>query len=488
MKDAGIIPTAPSTSLRDLDQSVHNLFSIACDRAIAFRQGIRQRPHQPEKDYTEMRRLFASELPTAGESAETVIKELADLSEPGLAAMTGPRFFGWVIGASHPAGVAADWLASAWGQNTGSHAATPSASACEEVAAKWLLELLDLPRESSVGFASGATMANFVCLAAARDQVLRNVGWDVEEDGLFGAPAIRIIIGEDAHTSLYSALRYLGLGTARNIKAPTDEMGRIRAKDFCEIIRAGAGPTIVIAQAGQINTGGFDPWNEIIPAARERGAWVHVDGAFGLWARACPARSALAAGCEMADSWATDGHKWLQTPYDCGYAIVRHEEAHRRAMTTTASYLTKASPDERNPSDYVPELSRRARGFATWAIIRALGREGIAAMIERHCRLARKMADGLAREPGISVLNDVPLNQAIVRFGESGPSPRADELTRRTIERVQNEGTCFVSGAGWRDRWVMRLSVISWPTTDADIDRSQEAIIAAWRLVRETYA
>ena len=434
--------------------------------------------------YAAMRDAFDSPAPERGVPAEEVIADLAKRSTPGLRAMAGPRFFGWVIGASHPVGVAADWLTSAWGQNAGNHEASPAAAAAETVAAKWLLDLLNLPREASVGFVTGATIANFVCLAAARGAVLRQVGWNVEANGLFGAPPINVVIGDDAHTSVFSALQFLGLGHDRALRVPTDVQGRIVADDFVRVLAGCSGPTIAIAQAGQLNTGAFDPIEAVVASARRAGAWVHVDGAFGLWARACPVTAHLAAGFEKADSWATDGHKWLQTPYDCGYAIVRDAEAHRSAMTIAASYLPPVAEGDRDPSHYVPELSRRARGFATWAMISHLGREGIAAMVAEHCRLARALADRLGREPGVHVLNDVVLNQVIVRFGTQDVDDMADQATLETIRRVQADGTCFAGGARWRGRWVLRLSVISSPTRETDIVRASDAISAAWRAVR----
>ncbi len=457
------------------------LFDFVTERSVLFRESFNERPYIPQKNYAEMRRIFSAPLPEKGCSPKQAVKELADMTEPGLAPMIGPRFFGWVIGASHPAGVAADWLTSAWGQNTALSAATPAAAACEEEAARWLLELIDLPRECSVGFTTGATIANFTALAAARSHMLRQQGWDVEAKGLFGAPEIRVLIGDEAHTTVYSALNFLGLGSQRVIRVPTDSMGRMKPSDFRSLMGREKKPTIVIAQAGQINTGAFDPWDDIIPLAHEHGAWVHVDGAFGLWARACPEKASLAQGCERADSWAVDGHKWLQTPYDCGFAIVRHAEAHRRAMTIAASYLP-TDGDNRDPSHYVPELSRRARGFATWTMIRALGREGIAAMILRDCKLTELMADLLSREPGITVVNDVVLNQAVVRFG--GPSLSTEDgdlLTRQTIDRLQSQALCFAGGGQWKGQWVMRLSMIGWATTQQDIEISAAAIIDAYR-------
>ncbi len=421
-------------------------------------------------------------LPEDGMPAADVVDELAGIAEPGLMAMPGPRFFGWVLGASHPAGVAADWLTSAWGQNTGYHTPTPATSALEEVAASWLLEVLDLPRQSSVGFATGATVANAIGLAAARGSVLRAVDWDVEADGLFGAPPIHVFIGDDAHTSLFSALQFIGLGHDRVVRIATDDQGRMQASPLQREIASRTGPMIVVAQAGQINTGAFDPFPEIVGIAKGAGAWVHVDGAFGLWARACPERAHLTAGIDGADSWVTDGHKWLQTPFDCGYAIVRDAEAHQRAMTIWASYLPTIEPGDRVPSALVPELSRRGRGVATWAMLRALGRTGIAEMVGRHCAIARRMAERLAAEPGVRVLNDVVLNQVIVQFGAGSDEDRK-RTTEAVIDRVQAEGVCFVGGARWRDRWVMRISVISYATTVEDADRSIESILRAWRSV-----
>jgi glutamate/tyrosine decarboxylase-like PLP-dependent enzyme len=397
------------------------LFQMVVSEASRYRSSVGQRPHRPEHTYSDALGAFSAPTPEAGTPAEDVIQDLVRRASPGLHATTGPRFFGWVIGASHPVGVAADWLTSAWGQNAGNHTSSPAAAAAETVSAQWLLDLLDLPRESSVGFVTGATVANFVCLAAARSEVLRRVGWDVERNGLFGAPPIHVLIGDEAHTTVFSALQFLGLGCDRVNRIATDAQGRLHPEAFAQALARCQGPTIVVTQAGQINTGAFDDHSSIVPQARAHGAWVHVDGAFGLWARACPARAHLGCGIEGADSWATDGHKWLQTPYDSGYAIVRDADAHRRVMTSAASYLPGISEGERDPSHYVPELSRRARGFATWAILRHLGRDGIASMVEEHCLLAQRLADHLTGEPGIRIVNDVMLNQVIVRFGSASP-------------------------------------------------------------------
>lgn len=469
-----------------MSEELRGVLKAIADRAVAFRESRAEALHRPQITYAEAQAVFAAPVPERGVALDALIKELAALTEPGLANMVGPRFFGWVIGATAPAGMAADWLTSAWGQNVGNAHATPAASACEEQTGKWLLELLDLPRESSVGFVSGATIANFTCLAAARGEVLRRVGWDVEADGLIGAPPVHVVLGEEAHSTVFSGLRYLGLGAKRVVSVPVTEQGLMKPGAFEKAVAKLDGPIIAIAQAGHINSGGFDPFAEIAEAAHAKGAWLHFDGAFGLWARACPDRAHLGVGLELADSWGVDGHKWLQTPHDSAYAIVRNAEAHRRAMLIAASYLPAGV--ERHPADYVPELSRRGRGFATWAVIKALGREGIAAMVERHCAQARRMAERLCAAPDVEIMNDVVLNQVAVRLGTDLEGAYADALTDRTIARVQRDGVCFVGGANWRGRQIIRVSVISENTTDEDIDRSAEAILTAWRAEKHANA
>ena len=464
-------------------EDARQVLEHAAQRAIAYRQTVSQRPHRPDLGYRDMVDAFAMPTPEQGLAGPAVIDELAARAGPGLLGTCGPRFFGWVVGASHPVGVAADWLTSAWGQNAGNHIASPATAAAEETALAWLLDLLDLPRGCSVGFVTGATVANLTGLAAARSAVLRRVGWDVEADGLVGAPPIDVLIGEDAHTTVFAALQMLGLGHARARRIATDSAGRIKATAFADAIAQCNGPVIAIAQAGQINTGAFDPFADIVEIARTKDAWVHVDGAFGLWARACPETAGLTAGIEDCDSWATDGHKWLQTPYDCGYAIVRNGDAHRSAMTAAASSLPTDGIDGRDPSHLTLELSRRARGFATWAMIRHLGRQGIADMVSRHCRGARLMAERLGAEPGVEIVNDVELNQVMVRFGDRTSEQQGDSLTEAVIRRVQDDGTCFAAGARWRGRWIMRLSVISWSTDEVEIERSAAAILDAWRTV-----
>jgi glutamate/tyrosine decarboxylase-like PLP-dependent enzyme len=453
------------------------------DAARAHALGYRGHEKSLTADYRTMRERIAAPVPEAGADAVAIIDELAQLAEGGLMPITGPRFFGWVMGASHPVGVAADWLVSAWGQNAGYHSPTPAAAAFEQVAETWLLELLDLPRDSAIGFSTGATVANGICLAAARTGTLLQAGWDPDADGLFGAPPVHVLIGADAHSSLFSSLQLIGFGYKRVIRIPTDAQGRMSPAELEAAMAPLEGPKIVIAQAGQINTGSYDPFVEIARIAKAHEAWLHVDGAFGLWARATPSLKHLTDGLEQFDSWCTDGHKWLQVPYDSGFAIVRDKQMLQRAMTQWSSYLPTFGADDRVPSAYVPELSRRARGIPVWALIKAYGRAGIAELVDGHCRLARRFAERLAAEPGIQVLNDVVINQVIVNFG-SGDAASRKASTEAVIARVQQDGTCFVGGAQWRDDWVMRISVISAPTTEADIDASADAIVAAWRAVQ----
>ena len=458
------------------DAGLAALYARVAEYAAHRRAGDGERRHAPDLSYEAQVKRFALDLSREGAPAEQVINELIDIAEPGLAAMTGPRFFGWVIGGSNPVGVAADWLTSAWGQNTANHFATPSASAAEAAAAAALLELMDLPRESSVGFVTGATMAGFTCLAAARSEMLRRAGWDLESEGMAGSPPITVILGAEAHSTIFAGLKYLGFGERRLMTVDVDANGAILADAAVAAIHSVSGPVIVIAQAGHINSGSFDPFREIAAACRAKNAWLHIDGAFGLWARATETHRKLGEGIELADSWSVDGHKWLQTPYDSAYAIVKNRKAHVRAMQIAASYLPSAGSGVRVPADYVPELSRRARGFATWAMIRLLGRRGSAEMVSQHCALARRMARILSAA-GAEILNDVVLNQVAVHFG-------SDAETQAVIAKVQADGVCFVGGAHWRGRQVMRVSVTNENTTEADVNRSAAAMLAAWNAVR----
>ena len=450
-------------------------------RAAEAAIGYRKRDHgSGVAPYEEVLSAFDEPLPEESTDPAKVIDDLVANATPGLRAMTSPGFFGWVIGGSHGTGVAADWLTSAWGQNNANLVATPSASAAEQVSANWLLELLDLPGTASVGFVTGATVANFVGLAAARSEVLRRTGWDVEGDGLFGAPPIEVLIGADAHTTVFGALRYLGLGSGRVTTIDTDDAGRMKPSALERAFQSISGPAIVIAQAGQINTGACDPFPEICAIAHDRGAWVHVDGAFGLWAQASPRFRHLTRGVERADSWATDGHKWLQLPYDSGFAIVRDQAAHERAMSVEASYLPTGGQGERQPAAYTPELSRRARGFAAWAMIKALGRSGIREIIERHCDFAAALGRECASIPGIHVVAAVELNQLMLRFGNS------DEATLATVEEVQRRGQIFVGPSQWRDEWVMRISVCNYETGLEHLEQVREEIAGAWQAVAQS--
>jgi glutamate/tyrosine decarboxylase-like PLP-dependent enzyme len=376
------------------------------------------------------------------------------------------------MGGSVPASLAADWLTSAWDQNVGLYLATPAAAIIEEVAGDWLVEMLGLPGGTAVGFTTGATMAHFVTLAAARHGVLRNAGWDVEEQGLQGAPEIHVVVGSDAHVSIFNTLRMLGLGRGRAIRVAGDAEGRIVPRELRRVLAdLPAGPTIVCAKAGEVNTGAFDPLEAVADAVDARpGAWLHVDGAFGLWAAVVPAMRHLVAGVERADSWTTDAHKWLNVPYDSGLAFVRDVAALRAAMGITAAYLPPAPGTERDPFDYVPEMSRRARGFTIWAALRSLGRAGIAEIVERNCRVARQIADGLAAMPGVRVINEVVLNQVLARFDDS------DDLTRDLVQRVQDEGTAWFGGTTYHGTVAIRISVSNWSTTEDDGARTIDAI------------
>ena len=392
-----------------------------------------------------------------------VLEELHAVGSPATMATAGGRFFGFVVGGSLPAALAASWLAAAWDQDAGLAVLAPGAAAFEEVALRWLLDALGLPPDCAGGFVTGATMANFTALAAARHAVLRRAGWDVEADGLFGAPPIGVVVGEEVHISVLKALGLLGLGRTRVTRVPTDPLGRIRADRLPPLDDR----TIVCLQAGNVNTGACDPVRDICPAAHARGAWVHVDGAFGLWAAAAPARAHLVAGIAAADSWALDAHKWLNVPYDSGVALCRDGAALRAAMATQAAYLLQGTG--REPDEYTPELSRRARGVEIWAALAALGRSGLADLVERCCRHAARFAAGLSAA-GHEILNEVTLNQVLVRFGD-------DATTRRVIAALQADGTCWCGGTVWQGRTAMRISVSSWATTEQDVEHSLAAMI-----------
>ncbi|HSS77751.1 MAG TPA: aminotransferase class V-fold PLP-dependent enzyme, partial [Thermoanaerobaculia bacterium] len=428
----------------------------------------------------ELRATLGGPLPEKGTDARKVIEELARAADPGLVGTAGPRYFGFVIGGHLPAALAADWLTSAWDQNAGLYVTSPANSVVEEVAERWLLEILGLPPTASVGFTTGCSMANFTALAAARHAVLARQGWDVERAGLFGAPPIDVVIGGEAHATILTALQMLGLGRERVKRVAVDGQGRMEPAALRQVLAGGSGPLIVCAQAGNVDTGAFDPLEEIVPLVRERGGWLHVDGAFGLWAAAVPELAHLVRGAAAADSWATDAHKWLNVPYDCGVVAVAHPEPHRAAMTISAAYLVQTEGHERDPFDWVPEFSRRARGFPVWAALRSLGRSGVAGMVERCCALARRFAEALRGEPGVEILNEVVLNQVLLRF-HPPVAGDSDALTRAVIARVQADGTCWLGGTTWQGKAAMRISVSGWETTEADVDASAAAILRSFR-------
>jgi glutamate/tyrosine decarboxylase-like PLP-dependent enzyme len=425
-----------------------------------------------------MMAALSAPLSPQGEDGGAVLDLLASQAEQGTSACASPRYFGFVIGGAFPVALAADWLVSTWDQNAGIHVISPLAAATEEVAAQWLLELFDLPRDSGVGFVTGCQMANFTCLAAARHGVLRKLGWDVETDGLYDAPRIHVVTSAESHITVDVAMRYLGIGTRALHRVETDGQGRMIPERLRERLATLPGPVIVCAQAGNVNTGAFDPLREIAEVVHAHGGWLHVDAAFGLWARASRSLQLLADGIQLADSWATDAHKWLNVPYDCGVAIVRNVDDHRTAMTSTAAYLIQTGGLERDAVDWVPEFSRRARGVPVYATLRTLGRDGVESLVDRCCARARQMATELGSEEGVRILNDVVLNQVLVRFGED------DELTRAVVTGVQDEGTCWLSGTTWHGLAAMRISVSNWATTEDDAARSAEAILRVFRSLR----
>jgi glutamate/tyrosine decarboxylase-like PLP-dependent enzyme len=446
--------------------------------ASRFLDSLGERPVWARASYDDMLQALGGPLPASSSDAAEVVAELARLAEPGLCATPSGRFFGFVIGGVHPAGLAADWLTSAWDQNAGLAALAPASAACEAVAAGWLLDLLGLPATASVGFVTGGMQANFTCLAAARHDVLARAGWDVERRGLVAAPPVRVIAGADRHDTIDLALRYLGLGTDAIVEVPTDDQGRIDLDGLTDALHAGTGPTIVCLQAGEVHTGAFDELATASDLAHHRGAWVHVDGAFGLWAGAAgdPDVRALATGADRANSWATDGHKTLNVPYDCGFAIVRDRVVHRSTFGDHgAQYLINT--DAGDPLDLVPELSRRARGFPVWAVLRSLGRSGVADLVDGLCRNARRLAAGAAAIPGTTVLNDVVFTQVLLAFGD-------DDTTREVARRVLDDGTAVLTPSTWRGRAVLRCSISNWTTTADDIDRTLAALAAIVAEVR----
>ncbi len=438
---------------------------LAADLGSRYLAGLDGRSVAPGDDALAGLAALDRPLPEDPAPADAVVRELDRVGSPATVASAGGRYFGFVIGGSLPAALGASVLAAAWDQNAGLHVASPAAGAVEAVAAKWTLDVLGLPADAAVGFATGATVANLTALAAARHALLARAGWDVEEQGLFGAPPIDVVVGEEVHVSLLKALALLGLGRTRVIRVPVDGEGRMRA-DALPALRPA---TIVCLQAGNVNSGAFDPLRELTERAHTAGAWVHVDGAFGLWAAASPSLRHLAEGIELANSWATDAHKWLNVPYDSGLAIVRQASALVGAMASSAAYLV--ADGERDGFAFVPEMSRRARGVEVWAALRSLGRRGVADLVEGCVAHARRLAEGL-RAGGCRILNEVVLNQVLVSFGDA-------ERTRRVIAAVQRDGTCWCGGTVWQGQTAMRVSVSSWATTAADIERSVAAILKA---------
>ncbi|MGH8396644.1 MAG: pyridoxal phosphate-dependent decarboxylase family protein [Gammaproteobacteria bacterium] len=443
---------------------MRNLLEDAAQRAITYLENVDARPVAPLSDAVTNLSILDQPLPEQPNKPESVLRLLDEVCSGATMGIAGKRFFGFVIGGSLPVTLAANWLAGAWDQNSALYNVTPATAYLEQVALGWLLDILHLPRETGGGFVTGATVANFTALAAARHKVLEGAGWNVEADGLIGAPPITVIVGGEAHPTLTKSLGLLGLGRNRLFKVPVDSQGRLRA----DALPPMSGPTIICTQAGNVNTGAFDPIGEICEIAHASDAWVHVDGAFGLWAMAVPELAELTQGMAKADSWATDFHKWLNVPYDSGIAFVRDADALRAAMAITAEYLPTDS-SRRNPSDFVPELSRRARGIEVWAALKTLGRAGVSEMIVRNCRQARRFAEGF-KVAGYEILNEVVLNQVLVSFGDAA-------MTNRVIAEIQNDGTCWCGGTMWQGKTAMRISVCSWATTDEDVELSLKVML-----------
>jgi glutamate/tyrosine decarboxylase-like PLP-dependent enzyme len=451
--------------------SERELFRQVAEHAADFVDTLDTRSIRAQAGVEALLASLGGPLPEEPTDPAEVVDALVAAAAPGLVGIPSGRYFGFVIGGGVPAAVAADMLASVWDQNAGLYVGGPAAAVVEEVCRVWLAELLGLPPDVSVAYVTGCQMAHVTALAAARHHVLEQAGWDVEAHGLAGAPPIRVIVGEKRHATIPRALRLLGIGEGALVHVAADGQGRMRVEALRAAFAAGSGPTIVCGQAGEVNTGAFDPLDEIADAAEEAGAWFHVDGAFGLWAAAVPGMRHRLRGSERADSWATDCHKWLNVPYDSGLAFCAHPDAHRAAIGVTAAYLVHAEDRrERDQVDWTPEFSRRARGFAVYAALRSLGRQGVADLVERCCAHARRFAEGL-EAAGAEILNEVVLNQVLVRFGNG-------ERTRVVIAAVQQDGTCWLGGTDWDGEHAMRISVSNWRTSEDDVDRSLRAILA----------
>ncbi len=450
-------------------RGARELLDEARERSTRFLESLPERRASAPCCAAELVEDLGGPLPRRGLTGSEIIRRLDEFGSKGVVASAGPRYFGFVTGGALPVSLAADWIAAAWDQNAFSETSSPIGSAVESIALQWVLKLLALPMDAGTAFVTGATMANFSCLVAARRRVLLAHGHDVDQEGLRDGPEVTVVVGEQAHATLFKALGLLGLGRGRLLRVPVDDQGRM----LVDALPDTPGPAIVCAQAGHVHTGAFDPVGEISEAVRADDVWVHVDGAFGLWARASRRHAQLAAGVDQADSWATDAHKWLNVPYDSGLAIVRHSDALRDAISMQASYLPERA--NRDPFDFTPESSRRARGIAVWAALASLGRDGVEALVDRCCRHARRLAEGF-QDAGYQVLNDVVLNQVLVAFGD-------DRVTQEVIREVQRDGTCWCGGARWDGQAVMRISVSSWATTDDDVDQSLATILRIARAV-----
>jgi glutamate/tyrosine decarboxylase-like PLP-dependent enzyme len=444
----------------------HGALTRAFELAGGFLETLGDRPVWPRATYEEMLQALGGELPAAGSDPVEVVAELARLADPGLAGIAGGRFFGFVIGGELPAALGADWLTSVWDQNAGLNSVAPAAAAAEAIAGQWMVDALGLPRGTAVGLTTGGMMANYTCLSAARHAVLARQGWDVNQRGLFEAPRVRVVVGRDRHDTIDRAARFLGLGADSVREVDTDSQGRLDARVLASVLEADEGPVIVCLQAGEVHTGAFDPFAEAIEVARRHDAWVHVDGAFGLWAAASPRLRHLTAGMVAADSWATDAHKTLNVPYDCGVALVRDPSALVSVFGVHADYLIEGVGD---PTERVPELSRRARGFPVWAALRSLGGDGLAALIDQLCARATQMASGLAAIRGVEVVNEVAFTQVMTTFGD-------DARTAEAGRRLLAGGEAVFTPATWRGRGVQRCSLSSWATTPADVERTVEAV------------